>query len=117
MGYYFVDSAGIDKNLKDGTEFGKTTDNLGCQTKIVSMIKTLGENDINEILKVQYFFDSCLEASRPTPNVCDGVANPFNDIINDNKGKDAECEKLGLKGSTPCRQVIEKKLDFCLNKR
>ena len=116
-GYFLVDNEGVDKSIKDGKEFGQTTDNLGCQTKIVSMIKPLGNTDINEMLKVQYFFDSCLETSRPTPNFCDGVANPFGDILNDDKAKDAECEKIGLKGSIPCRQIIEKKLDFCMSKK
>ncbi len=117
VGYYFVDHEGVIKSSNEGREFGRTTDNLGCQTKVVPMIKQLKDTDINEGLKVQYYFDSCLETSRPTPNFCDGVANPFSDIFNDDKGKDAECEKLGLKGSVQCRQIIDKKLDFCMNKR
>jgi hypothetical protein len=117
FGYFFVDHEGIIKSSDEGTEFGKTTDNVGCQAKVVPMIKALRETDINESVKVQYFFDSCLEASRPTPNFCDGVANPFTDIFNDDKAKDAECTKLGLQGSIPCRQVIDKKLDFCMKKR
>ena len=117
IGYFLLDNKGIDESIKDGTEFGKTTDNPGCQTKIVLMIKSLKNTDINEILKVQNFFDSCLETSRPTADFCDGVANPYGDIFNDDKGKDAECTKIGLKGSIPCRQIIDKKLDFCMNKK
>ena len=116
-GYFFVDSEGVDKSSKEGTEFGKTTDNLGCQTKIVPMIKATPVTDLNGVLRVQYFFSSCLEASRPTPNFCAGAANPYSDIFNDDKAKDAECTKLGLEGSITCRQVIDEKLDFCMNKK
>src|SRR5690349_24906269 len=90
IGYKFVDSEGIARNMKEGAEFGRTTDNFGCQTKIVPMIKALKETDITEGLNVAYYFDSCLEASRPNPEFCDGVANPFKDILNEHKGKDAE---------------------------
>lgn len=117
IGYYFVDHAGIEKSAKEGAEFGKTTDNLGCQTEALSMTKSLRDTQINEILKVEYFFDSCLEASRPTPNFCDGLPNAYTDILNDHKGKKAECEKLGFRGSAVCSEVIEKKLDFCDKKR
>lgn len=117
IGYFVVDNKGVEKSMNDGTEFGKTTDNLGCQTKVVSMIRSLDGININETLKMQYYFTACLEASRPTPNFCDGVANPFADIFNDDKSKDAECTKLGLEGSITCRQVIEEKLDFCMNKK
>jgi hypothetical protein len=115
--YKFVDTKAIDKSINDGKEFGKTTDNLGCQTKAVSMIETLSDTDIGGMLNTQYFFDSCLETSSPSPNFCDGAADPYKDIFNQHKGKDAECEKLGLKGSIPCRQVIEKKLDYCAAKK
>ncbi|CAN5826625.1 hypothetical protein BH20ACI4_BH20ACI4_33470 [soil metagenome] len=116
-GYFLVDNEGVDKSSNEGREFGKTTDNVGCQTKIVPMIKSTPVTDVNGVLRVQYFFDSCLEASRPTPNFCDGMANPYKDIFNDDKGKDAECTKLGLDGSITCRQVIDEKLDFCFEKR
>ncbi len=71
FGYYFVDNEGVDKSTKEGKEFGRTTDNLGCQTKVVPIIKSLDEKNYNEMLKLEYFFESCLETSRPTPNFCD----------------------------------------------
>lgn len=117
VGNYFVDKEGITKNSQEGTEFGKTTDNLGCQTKIASMIKSVPVTDLNGVVKLQYFFSSCLVASKPTPNFCDGVADPYKDIFNDDKAKDAECTKLGLDGSITCRQVIDEKLDFCAAKK
>lgn len=117
VGYFFVDHEGAVKSSNEGTEFGKTTDNSGCQTKTLEMVRPLGDTDINGVLRVSSFFDSCLAASRPTPKFCDGLPNAYADIFNDHKGKDAECAKLGLKGSVPCRQVIEEKLDYCDAKR
>ena len=99
LGYYFVDHEGVIKSTKEGEEFGKTTDNLGCQTKVLSFIKPLRDTDINEILKAEYFFDSCLEKSRPTPNFCDGLPSDWTDILNDDKAKDAECAKSGFRNS------------------
>jgi hypothetical protein len=117
LGYYFVDHEGVIKSDKEGTEFGKTTDNSGCQTKVLSMIKTVRDTELNEILKAEYFFDSCLQTSRPTPNFCDGLPSDWTDIMNDDKAKEAECAKLGFRNSNACRQVMKKKLDFCDKKR
>jgi hypothetical protein len=117
VGYFFVDHEGVTKSSNEGTEFGKTTDNAGCQTRVVEMIKPLRDTDINGGLAVSYFFSSCLTASRPTPKFCDGVPNAYADILNEHKGKDAECAKLGLQGSIQCRQIIDEKLDFCDAKR
>ena len=117
LGYYFVDHEGVIKSTKEGEEFGKTTDNLGCQTKVLSIIKPLREIDLNGILKAEYFFEGCLETSRPTPNFCDGLPSDYVDILKDDKEKDAECAKLGFRDSNACRQVMKKKLDFCDKKR
>lgn len=117
LGYYFVDHEGIINSAKEGEEFGKTTDHQGCQTKVLSIIKPLPDTDINEVVKATYFFDSCLETSRPSPNFCDGLPSDWTDIMNDDKAKDAECAKLGFRHSNACRQVMKKKLDFCDKKR
>ncbi len=116
LGYYFVDQEGVEKSSQEGTEFGKTTDNLGCQTKVVSIVKQVRDIELNETLKARYFFGSCLKTSRPTPNFCDRVPSDWTDILNDDKGKEAECEKLGLRGSNACHQVMKEKLDYCAAK-
>ena len=117
FGYYYVDHEGITRNLAEGETYGKTTDNLGCQTKILEMIKPLKATEINELVKAEYFFKGCLGTSRPTANFCDNLPNAFADIMNEHKGKDAECARLGQAGSIVCRQVIDEKLDFCDKKR
>ena len=116
LGSLVPDNGEID-GLYEGREFGKTTDNAGCQTKMIELTKPLKSTDMSGILKTQYFFDGCLETSRPTPGFCDGAVNPYSDIFNEHKGKDAACEKLGMKGSIPCRLIIDKKMDFCMGKK
>jgi hypothetical protein len=115
--YYFVDHEGITRNMDEGEAFGKTTDYVGCQTKVLEMIKPLKGSEANELVKAEYFFKGCLGTSRPTMNFCDGVPNAYADILNEHKGKDAECKKLGMEGSIACRLVIDEKLDFCDQKR
>ena len=117
MGYYFVDYEGISRKLDEGREFGRTTDSFGCQTKIISMVRTIRPMEVTETSKTSYFFDGCLETSRYNPEFCKGVGSDWTDIFNDHKEKDAICERLGLGGSIPCRQVMVEKLDFCDTKR
>lgn len=105
------------KILNEGKEFGKTTDNFGCQTNVLSMIKPLRETDIEEIVDAQYFFGSCLETSTYVPSFCEGLPSDWKDILDGNKAKNAECEKLGFKNSNICRHVMTEKLDYCAKKR
>src|SRR5688500_18719936 len=77
LGYYYVDNEGIARNLAEGETYGRTTDNVGCQTKILEMIKPLKATEFNELVKAEYFFKGCLETSRPTANFCDGLPNAF----------------------------------------
>jgi len=113
VGSYAVDNAAITKAREDGLEFGKTTDNLGCEAKLIPMLKDVKVTELTKSMQAQYFFDGCLETSKSTPGYCDGVANSYADIFNDDKGKEAECRKLGFTDSPNCRIVIDEKLDFC----
>lgn len=113
VGTYAIDDTAIKRAREEGLEFGRTTDNAGCDAKLVPMLKDVKLTDLTRSMQAQYFFDGCLETSRKTPGYCDGVANSFADIFNDDKGKEAECRKLGFTDSPNCRIVIDEKLDFC----
>jgi len=113
FGYFFVDHEGIVKSGDEGQEFGKTTDNLGCQTRALELAKPLRDTEITGVVKIQYFFSGCLETSRRTPAFCDGLPSDYADIINDDKTKDAECARLGFRESSRCRTLMKEKLDFC----
>lgn len=113
LGTYAVDNVAIDNARNEGLEFGRTTDNTGCDKMVGTKLKDVKLLDLSKSLAVQYFFDGCLETSKKTPGYCDGVANSFADIFNDDKGKEAECRKIGYVDSPVCRNVIDEKLDFC----
>jgi hypothetical protein len=68
-------------------------------------------------MRLQYFNEGCLPASRPSPNFCDGLPSELSDVWNGEKAKDAECEKFGLKDSIPCRSVMKARFEFCEKKR
>lgn len=112
--YQYMDTAAFEKADREGSEFGRTTDNFGCQTKVVEMIRPMGSLEITGSMTAKIFFDKCLRTSRSNPDFCKNVPNEFSDIINDDKWKTAECEKLGFKdGNMPCRTVMKAKTEFC----
>jgi hypothetical protein len=115
--YFFVDKEGFENAQKDGAEFGKTTDNIGCQAKALEMAKPMTMSDITGMVKVQYFNAGCLPASSPSPGFCDGLPSEQKDIWNSDRAKDALCEKAGLKDSLPCRSVMKARLEYCQKKR
>lgn len=117
IAYLFVDREGFENARKDGAEFGKTTDNAGCQTKSLEMAKTVTMTDITGQVKMEWFNEGCLFASRPTPGFCDGMPGVQKDIWNSDRTKDAECERLGLKDSPACRSAMIAKLRYCETKR
>ncbi|HEY8560322.1 MAG TPA: hypothetical protein VIL74_08085 [Pyrinomonadaceae bacterium] len=115
--YFFVDKEGMDNARTEGAEFGRMTDNVGCQAKSLEKAKSIDWTDIDATVKVQYFNEGCLFASRPTENFCDGMPSEQRDIWNKDRAKDAECEKFGMKESLPCRAVMRARLEYCQKKR
>jgi len=112
--YKFADTAKIEESERKGAEFGRTTDNIGCEKNAVSTVKNMGQVDIGGMLQTSFFFKSCLNASRKTANYCDNVPSDLKDKLNDDKWKDSECEKNGLKSPhLPCRMVMKSKSEFC----
>lgn len=112
--YRIVDNTKIVENEQKGAEFGKTTDNFGCQTKVISVAKDMGQMEIKGSLETSFFFKSCLRASRKSANYCDNVPSDLRDQLNDDKWKDSECEKNGMKSPhIPCRMIMKTKAEFC----
>ena len=115
--YFFVDKEGMDNAEKAGAEYGKTTDNIGCETKAVELARPVAFSDIQGLVQIQYFNKGCLPASRPTPNFCDGLPTERVDMWKKDRAKDAECEKYGMRESLSCRAVMRARLEYCEQKR
>ena len=95
--YRVADNANISESETKGAEFGRTTDNLGCQTNAVSSVKNMSALDITGSIQASFFFKSCLKASRKTANFCENVPSEISDKLSGDKWKDSECEKNGMK--------------------
>jgi uncharacterized protein YjeT (DUF2065 family) len=86
-----------------GLEFAKTTDQNGCMEKGYSLETVSDRFDLSN----EAFDESCLNASRPTPNFCEGVPLLFKrDWVNE------QCKKVGH-DTTSCYQAFAEKIDFC----
>jgi hypothetical protein len=91
------------KAKADGLEFGKTTDQNGCMEKAYLLESTSDRFDLSN----EAFDESCLNASRPTPNFCEGVPLLFKrDWVNE------QCKKVGH-DTTSCYAAFSEKIDFC----
>ncbi|HEV7698661.1 MAG TPA: hypothetical protein VGO43_00385 [Pyrinomonadaceae bacterium] len=87
----------------DGTQFGKTTDQNGCMDKAYTLAAPTDSFDMSS----HYFTKSCLKASRPSPNFCDGV--PF---VLDRDWFGNQCNAVGH-DTNACLEAYTAKRDFC----
>ena len=95
-----------------GREFGKTTDQQGCITEGVQRSRSSGLLDFGAGMELGVFVDSCLAASRPTPNFCEGVPSFWS--MKDSEWGMAECKKAGVDPEkTACIHVMKRKHQFC----
>lgn len=112
--YRVANSAKIQENETKGAEFGRTTDNFGCQENVVSSIKDMGTLDIAGSLNATAFYKSCLRTSRVNKNFCDNVPGELSDKLNGDEWKDAECERAGIQSPhVPCRTVMKVRTEHC----
>lgn len=57
----------------DGRTFGATTDNAGCLKSASERAKSDTSSMITRAIAIGEYVGKCLEASRPTPNFCEGI--------------------------------------------
>jgi hypothetical protein len=97
---------------REGREFGKTTDQQGCMNEGVQRSRSAGLLEISAGIELAVFVDTCLAASRPTPNFCDGVPSFWSP--EESKWEMAECKKAGVDPEkTACIHVMKRKHQFC----
>ena len=96
----------------EGRDYGKTTDQQGCINEGMKRSKSVGLIDFNGALALTTYVDACLEASRATPNFCDGVPS-FWSMKESEWGADL-CRKAGIDPEkTGCVHVTKRKHQFC----
>jgi hypothetical protein len=98
------------QGLAEGKEFGARTDNQGCVDEgVARQRKAVG---FGELMKSGIFLRSCLDASRPVPNFCDGVPGALQ-FVKAVEWRKAQCEKYGLGQDQQCPQLFQQVQQFC----
>jgi hypothetical protein len=98
------------QGLAEGKEFGAQTDNQGCVDEgVARQRKAAGFADL---MKSGIFLRSCLDASRPVPNFCDGVPRALQ-LMKTVEWRKAQCEKYGLGQDQQCPQLFQQVQQFC----
>ena len=116
LGYYVWKKHGPElvasgqRGMEEGREFGAQTDNQGCVDEGVARHRRaagFGDN-----LRTGIFLHSCLEASRPVPNFCDGVPGALQ-FMKTVEWRRAQCERYGLGQDQQCPQLFQQVQQFC----
>jgi hypothetical protein len=102
--------ANVEKGEKDGRGFGEQTDNQGCVDEGVKRYRdAVG---FSELMRDSLFVRSCLEASRETPNFCDGVPSAF-EFTKTIQWRKAQCEKYDSPGGAQCGNLFQQVQEYC----
>jgi hypothetical protein len=102
------------QGMEEGRAFGEGTDNQGCVDEGVARErKAVG---FGELMKSGIFLRSCLDASRPTPNFCDGVPGALQ-FVKTAEWRKAQCDKYGFGQDQQCQQLFQQVQQFCEQQR
>jgi hypothetical protein len=102
-------------NRREGTEFGKSTDNVGCQHESLRKLRTRSDK-----VGLNSFLLACLYSSKATPNFCDGLPTMYEDVRHTGKGNwtEGECFRNGFGGTwdernVECVSVLWARIRYC----
>ncbi|HEX6126704.1 MAG TPA: hypothetical protein VFZ23_15135 [Pyrinomonadaceae bacterium] len=103
---------GLTKEMNEGHEFGKSTDQAGCMTEAVRRSQSFGPVELGGAMGVSAFVGSCFETSRPTADFCAGVPSFWSPEASE--WSSAECRKAGADPEkTACVHVFKRKHQLC----
>jgi hypothetical protein len=97
------------KQMDQGKEFGKKTDEQGCLDEAIARYKA--NRGFTGSLAAGLFLRTCLEASRPTQGFCDHVPKTL-DIVNSVRWQLAESKRLGIDDDYG-RQLLSQVQQYC----
>jgi hypothetical protein len=98
------------QGIEEGRQFGEQTDNQGCVDEgVARQRKAVGFSDL---IKSSVFMRSCLDASRPVPNFCDGVPGALQ-FMKTAEWRKAQCARYGLTEAQQCSQLFQQVQQFC----
>ena len=105
-----------EKVENEGVEFGKATDQRGCQDESLRRLRAAIRNhDLVKRRAVQLFAYGCFQTSRASADFCANA--PHEDAFFANrKWSQSQCEKEGLGDDDGCRGVFMQVSEACLGK-
>jgi len=96
--------------MREGGEFGKTTNQQGCIDEAFKRSAKLGLLDFDAQGDNEDFVLGCLPSSAASPGFCDGVPSGIKNIFVDWTEK--KCEKVDMI-RTVCTGIYDMQIQFC----
>ena len=94
----------------EGRDFGRSSDNQGCVDESISRYKK--EPGFGSAISNSIFMQSCLDASRPTPNFCTDVPKAT-EFMKSAQWRVDQCRKTDLSSDSYCQQLFQPVQQFC----
>ena len=94
----------------EGWDFDCNSDNQGCVDESISRYKK--EPGFGSALSNSIFMQSCLDASRPTPNFCTDVPKAT-EFMKSAQWRVDQCRKIDLSSDSYCQQLFQPVQQFC----
>src|SRR5258708_9654672 len=97
-------------DASEGRDFGRSSDNQGCVDESISRYKK--EPGFGSAISNSIFMQSCLDASRPTPNFCADVPK-VTEFMKSAEWRADQCRKTDLSSDRYCQQLCQHVQQFC----
>lgn len=105
-----------DRAENEGLEFGRRTDQRGCQDEALRRLRVAIRNhDLLKRREAQLFIYGCFQTSRATPDFCAGAPKQ-DDFFPNRTWSQEQCQQEGLGDDDACRSVFMEVSDVCLGK-
>lgn len=109
-------SSEVDKAENEGLEFGRRSDQRGCQTEALRRLRAaISGGDLIKRREVELFAYGCFESCRVTPDFCGGA--PKEDAFFAVRAWSREqCQKEGFGSDDACMDVFTAVSNVCFGK-
>ena len=116
-GIFMLGLSGVaDKAEQEGVEFGKSTDQQGCQDEALRHLRAaLKSHDLIKRREVELFIYGCFQSCRPTSGYCANAPKQDAFMANREWSK-SQCAKEGFGDDDACSDVFMEVAGSCLGK-
>ncbi len=107
-GPQFVESS--QKAYAEGREYGRHADSQRCLMEAITRHQQA--EGFGELIRVNLFLRSCLEAGAPTQGFCDGVPRA-SELFRSGEWQLEKCRLYGLSTAKQCGQLFAQVQQYC----